>query len=101
MSCQEERFSQPMQTALHSSHNEERISYISSKVVMQHESDKILLEFTKEQLREIIIPSLELRVKQLVEVSRKQPPDIEERIDEKIEKHIHIKNELLKRIKNS
>jgi hypothetical protein len=85
MSCQEERFSQPMQTALHTSHNEERVSYISSKVVMQHDSDKILFEFTKEQLREIIIPSLEVRVKQLVEVSRKQPPDIEERIAEKIE----------------
>jgi len=68
---------------------------------MQHDSDKILFEFTKEQLREIIIPSLEVRVKQLVEVSRKQPPDIEERIAEKIEKHINIKNELLKRVKNS
>jgi hypothetical protein len=68
---------------------------------MQHDSDKILFEFTKEQVREIIIPSLEVRVKELVEVSRKQPPDIEEIIAEKIEKHIHIKNELLKRVKNS
>jgi hypothetical protein len=67
---------------------------------MQHDSDKILFEFTKEQLLEIIIPSLESRVIQLVDISRQQSPEVEERIDEKIEKHIRLKNELLKTIKN-